>query len=107
MILHDIGKNDVTGAIETRYTLKENLGHIVIMDEEITACEEIGKVRRCAFIKTCRAHHRNSNTVHQYVLVLEASIAPYRLIRCDDYNDQDTLDRYKNQAHSQSVYSVE
>ena len=45
VILHDIGKTmELTGAIGTEYTLKGNLlGHIVIMDEEITkACEELG-----------------------------------------------------------------
>ena len=45
MILHDSGKTmELTGAIGTEYTLKGNLlGHIVIMDEEITkACEELG-----------------------------------------------------------------
>ena len=44
VILHDIGKTmELTGAIGTEYTLKGNLlGHIVIMDEEITkACEEL------------------------------------------------------------------
>ena len=35
---------ELTGAIGTEYTLKGNLlGHIVIMDEEITkSCEELG-----------------------------------------------------------------
>ena len=44
VILHDICKTiELTGAIGTEYTLKGNLlGHIVIMDEEITkACEEL------------------------------------------------------------------
>lgn len=44
VILHDIGKTmELTGAIGTEYTLKGNLlGHIVIMDEEITkACEAL------------------------------------------------------------------
>ena len=44
VILHDIGKTmELTGAIGTEYTLKGNLlGHIVIIDEEITkACEEL------------------------------------------------------------------
>ena len=41
VIIHDIGKTmELSGAIGTEYTLKGNLlGHIVIMDEEITkAC---------------------------------------------------------------------
>ena len=45
VIIHDIGKTmELSGAIGTEYTLKGNLlGHIVIMDEEITkACEELG-----------------------------------------------------------------
>lgn len=44
VILHDIGKTmELTGPIGTEYTLKGNLlGHIVIMDEEITkACEAL------------------------------------------------------------------
>ena len=44
VILHDIGKTmELTGAVGKEYTLKGNLlGHIVIMDEEITkACEEL------------------------------------------------------------------
>lgn len=45
VILHDVGKTlELTGTIGTEYTLKGNLmGHIVLMDEEITkACQELG-----------------------------------------------------------------
>ncbi|UJF15192.1 OB-fold nucleic acid binding domain-containing protein [Jeotgalibaca sp. MA1X17-3] len=44
IILHDIGKTiELTGALSTEYTLKGNLiGHIVLVDEEITkACEAL------------------------------------------------------------------
>lgn len=44
VILHDIGKTmELTGAIGTEYTIKGNLlGHIVLMEEEITkACLEL------------------------------------------------------------------
>lgn len=44
IILHDIGKTiELTGSVSTEYTLKGNLiGHIVLMDEEITkACEHL------------------------------------------------------------------
>lgn len=44
VILHDIGKTiELTGSMATEYTLKGNLiGHIVLMDEEITkACETL------------------------------------------------------------------
>lgn len=43
-LLHDIGKTiELSGAVGTEYTLKGNLmGHIVLMDEEISkACEEL------------------------------------------------------------------
>lgn len=44
VILHDVGKTiELTGALSTEYTLKGNLlGHIVLVDEEITkACEAL------------------------------------------------------------------
>ena len=44
VILHDIGKTiELSGSMSTEYTLKGNLiGHIVLMDEEITkACEAL------------------------------------------------------------------
>lgn len=44
VILHDIGKTiELTGSLSTEYTLKGNLiGHIVLIDEEITkACEAL------------------------------------------------------------------
>lgn len=46
VILHDIGKTvELTGSMATEYTLKGNLiGHIVLMDEEITKACEVLKI---------------------------------------------------------------
>jgi len=108
VILHDIGKTmELTGAIGTEYTLKGNLlGHIVIMDEEITkACEELDIDDNQEDVLLLKhlilAHHGKL----EYGSPVRPQLLEAEVLHHIDLLDA-TITIRQNQAHSQSVYSV-
>ncbi len=111
LILHDIGKTMEQAQSGWKLHIKGNyLAILWLWTKRLQACEELDIDENQEGVLLLKhlilAHRRTWIRSPVRPQLLNGSITPYRLIRCDDYNDVKMHSMELNQAHSQSVYSV-